>query len=551
MHSVRPGPPVSEVVEEARAAFARSEWETARDLFQGLVDEEPTGQALDGLGQALYWANREEEGIRTREKAFAAYSREGDVDAAANIAVYLAAEYRLSGNSSLANGWLGRASRLLERCGDCTARVWLHIELAKRATDPEEAEACALRALELARKLGDDGLEGAALGHAGTARIARGDQAGGMELLEEAMAIAIAAESDDPLSICDACCTGLVACDRLGDPLRALDWGRAISEFFLRRRFLPLTSWCRSIYAGFLISTGRWEEAERELQAVLKDDEQATGSHPHRAPALIRLADLRLRQGRLEESARLLAGLEDRAAALPTAVGLWLAGGELGLADEAVQRAAAGAEGNPGADLRLLEAAVELAKGDHSGSVRAADAALELATAGGRDDLAAHAALMRARADRLGGRQVDSKAIEGAIGTLAELGLPFEEAEARLELSRQLGSSYPRLAIEQARAALLGFEELGAARLADEAAGRLRELGAPGRAAPRSGKTLTQREQQVLELLGEGLSNPQIAERLVISPRTAEHHVRSVLAKLELSNRAEAAAYVARRGGPA
>ena len=59
---------------------------------------------------------------------------------------------------------------------------------------------------------------------------------------------------------------------------------------------------------------------------------------------------------------------------------------------------------------------------------------------------------------------------------------------------------------------------------------------------------LSPREKQVLALMAEGRSNAAIAERLVISPRTAEHHVRSILSKLGLGNRAEAAAYATREG---
>ena len=57
---------------------------------------------------------------------------------------------------------------------------------------------------------------------------------------------------------------------------------------------------------------------------------------------------------------------------------------------------------------------------------------------------------------------------------------------------------------------------------------------------------LSVREREVLELIGQGLRNREIAERLVVSEATVKTHVRHVLEKLRLRNRAEAAAYAAR-----
>jgi DNA-binding NarL/FixJ family response regulator len=77
-------------------------------------------------------------------------------------------------------------------------------------------------------------------------------------------------------------------------------------------------------------------------------------------------------------------------------------------------------------------------------------------------------------------------------------------------------------------------------------AARLRSLGhrvpAGQREATRANPAgLTARQLEVLALLAEGLTNAEIAERLVVSPRTAEHHVAAVLTKLGATTRREAA----------
>ncbi len=64
--------------------------------------------------------------------------------------------------------------------------------------------------------------------------------------------------------------------------------------------------------------------------------------------------------------------------------------------------------------------------------------------------------------------------------------------------------------------------------------------------------TLTPREREVLRLLAEGLTDHEIAQALTLSPRTIESHVSSILHKLGVRNRAEAARrYRAGGGGPA
>jgi DNA-binding CsgD family transcriptional regulator/tetratricopeptide (TPR) repeat protein len=122
-------------------------------------------------------------------------------------------------------------------------------------------------------------------------------------------------------------------------------------------------------------------------------------------------------------------------------------------------------------------------------------------------------------------------------------GRPYERA---LALSESGDAPSLRLALELCR-------DLGARPLEAVVARRLRELGASVPRGPRpttrsNPANLTVRELEVLQLIAEGLRNAEIAERLVVSQRTIDHHVSAILRKLSAKTRGEAVA-AARRAG--
>jgi len=89
----------------------------------------------------------------------------------------------------------------------------------------------------------------------------------------------------------------------------------------------------------------------------------------------------------------------------------------------------------------------------------------------------------------------------------------------------------------------------GAALSFDESVGKAlgRSTAAPTGAQPVEVVRLTKRETQIAELVADGLSNREIAERLFISQRTAEGHVDKTMRKLGFSTRAQIAAWVVER----
>lgn len=533
-------------------ALARADWPGARTALEAAVaagDESP--EVLDALGRALWWLREPEGAVVARERAYAGFRRAGAPARAARIALWLSREYaQVWRNDAAANGWLARAERLLGDVAGGAEAGWLALSRSERAAEPAAAVDLAREALAVAVRAGDADLELRALAQLGLAEVGRGEVDEGLAHLDEAMAAATGGEPGSLETFADVCCTLLQACELADDDERPKQWAQVFESFVRTYDHVPLLAFCRTCGAGVAVAGGRIDDAERELVAALRELTEA-GQRARCAHPAARLAEIRVLQGRLGEAGQLLAGFEDEPEALEAAVSLRLARGEGAAAAVLVEGRLRELGGSSVLQAPLLAHLVQakIAAGDLEAARQVVERLASIAASAGSDRARAAAALARGRVLAAAGDPDAAAALGEAVDLSARAGIPVDAARARLELARTLAGRAPDLAIDAAARARRELESLGAAREADAAAALLRSLGAKGRSGPRAHGVLSKRELDVLRLIGEGLSNGEIAERLFISPKTAEHHVGRIYAKLELRGRAEAAAYAARNLG--
>jgi ATP/maltotriose-dependent transcriptional regulator MalT len=536
---------VDELLHLGREALATADWERAGALFAQAAEIGETAEVLDGLGEALQFGGEHARAIEVKERAFAAYERCGRRAEAAELARWLAfLHVSVHGNVAAANGWMARAESVLEGVEESAAHGWLMLDRAPWTSDAAEREQFATAAIAIARRYGDKDLEFDAIALLGEAYVAAGRVTEGMTLLDQAMAAVSSGEVVRVGPVGEIYCRLLSACERAVDVRRAEQWLATATRFEAWADFVPPT--CRMHYGGILIALGRWDEAESELFAAIRILE--TGYWASQLFAVFRLADLRVRQGRFEEAERLLEGFDWHTNAKRSRAKIALARGDLALAGDLGRLCL---ESTPPSDpdcaaVLALLVDVQLAGGELAAAEETREQLSALAVDREDDRTRAVAKLVEGMVRAARGDEHARADFQAALELFSGLGLTLEAAQARVALARALRSHAPAAAVVEARHALETFERLGATRDADAAAAVLRELGAPARRFPKGDGTLTRRETEVLSLLAEGCSNVEIAQRLCISRRTAEHHVAHILAKLGLRSRAEVAVYALR-----
>ena len=531
------------------AELAAGRWEHARATFTTALDEVETAESWEGLSWAAWWLDDETKVFEARECAYRLYRGRGDAANAARMAIWLAAdELDFRGAAAVASGWLRRAHRHLDLLEPGPAHGWLAFQegfIAHTAGDTERACELAASAAELGRGHDVPDLEMLGLALEGAALVACAEVELGMERLDEATTIALAGDATVPISSAWTCCFLVTACMSVFDLERAVAWCDRIAEFAERYGSRYMLAFCRADYGAVDMRRGRWDDAEAMLEAAVQDYSRSRPAWV--GGPLVALAELRRRQGRLEDAAALLDEAGPSRGSELCRARIALGEGDASHAIEILERQLRRIDAR-----RRLDRAPALELLVHA---QAARGGLEEAAAALADlrevERAAGTPLLRAAADLADGVLAASSGeherarhlLEDARDRFEECGDPFEAAHARLALATSLAAAgSPKAARREATAARTRFLELGAVVDADRAR-RVLE-GAEGAGMPLA--ELTSREREILGLLAEGLTNRQIAERLVISEHTVHRHVTNILRKLDVPSRSAAAAIAGR-----
>lgn len=468
---------------------------------------------LDAWSYEVHLRGRIDEAVRAREDALALWRQVGDRRREGDALRWLSRLTWFEARRDDAAAYAAEAIEVLEPLGPChelamaySTRAQLHILDEERHLASEWGD----RAVAMAEALNDP----EALVHALT-NAACLEPGASREMQERAARLAQRHGLHEHAMraftwlICDAIVEQNYA---LAEPF--LDEAIAYAD---ARDIDTFSLYLRGWRARMLVETGRLPEAESAAHEVLCREH---ASRVVRLPALTALATVRVRRGDA-----------DAQELLDEALATALSTGELQrIAPVAVARAEAAWIRNDNEGVRAE-------------AMRAWPSALN---ADSRWDIGRLAIWLRRS-----GAPVDLPARELPAPFAAELAGNWREAAAEWD---RLGCPWERaMALSEGdvsaqREALAILDTLGAPRAAARIRRKLRRRGVrglprgPRRSTRANPANLTQRQMEVLDLLAQGLSNREIADRLFLSTRTIDHHVSALLRKLNVRSRVAAAA---------
>jgi DNA-binding CsgD family transcriptional regulator len=539
---------MAEPLDAGRRSFQLGLWADAHAELAAADDRAPLAvDDLERLAMAAYLVGADSDCEAAWTRAHHDCLHNGDPPRAARNALWLALALILRGELAPAGGWCARAARVLTESGrDCAERGLLLVFSALRmmfAGDPDAALPGFGEALVIAERFGDrDGATLARLGR-GQALVLGGQQTEGVAALDEVM-VAVTAGEVSPILAGLSYCAVIETCQMTFDLRRAKEWTAALSRWCESQPDLvPYRGQCLIHRAEILQVHGAWPEAMEEA-ARAHEQLARPPVHPALGAALYRQAELLRLRGELGRAAELYGRASERGRDPQPGLALTrLAEGQLAVADAAIRRALDEAI-DPVTRAHLLAAYVEivLAAGDEDSAQDAADELTMLAAH--RDSpvlraMAAYAAgtVHLARGDGRAALAV----LRPAWATWRDLEAPYEAARVRLAVGtacRQLGDEDG--AMLEFQAAADAFRALGA----QSDLVRTGQLLAP----PRPDGLLSGREREVLSVLATGMTNREIAGRLVISEKTVARHVANIFVKLGVSSRSAATAYAYENG---